>query len=435
MSRTSAPEANPTQALPGGIGRRQALLAAIGPALLTACGGGGDGGSVPTITAHPADARASAGASASFTVAVADPATVSYQWVWRGRDIPGATQAQLQLPAVSIDENGSHYAVRVSNGSGSTLSQTAVLTVDQVPMTRVAGQFDEGGAPVDGKGAEARFTAAGALAADNAGNVYVADGAMIRKLAADGTVTHFAGSVEVGTLDGYAKTARFSDVKSLALDRAGGVLAVADGTSIRTVRPNGDVATRVANLDPAPAHLAAGADGTLYYAAGFRLSPAGLQKATAIFVLRPGATEPQLLAGAVREEGSNDGVGTSARFSAIAGLAVDAAGNLYIADADLIRRIKPDGTVETAPAVASYGNVSLIAMGMAMNAQGSIFTAAEYAIRRWKTNGHTALVARPDLMHEHTSSQSTRGMAIDSAGRLVMSHRYWVGRCEPFAGG
>lgn len=435
MPRTPPSDIDNSKAPSLGVGRRQALLAAVGPLLLSACGGG-DGSNGPTISAQPADTQASAGESASFSVAVAEPAGVTYQWIWRGRDIPGATQAQLQLRSVSIDNAGTSYAVRVSNGTGSTLSRTATLMVMETPMTRVAGQFNEGGAAQDGKGDAARFVFAGALAADNTGNVYVADGVLIRKMAADGTVTHFAGSGESGTLDGYAKTAQFTELKSLAFDRVAGVLAVADGSSIRGVQPNGDVTTRAKQLDPAPAHLAAGSDGTLYYAAGVRLSPAGFPKATAIFALRPGSSEPQLLAGNVREEGSVDGVGPASRFSGICGLAVDATGTLYVADADLIRTIKPDGTVNTAPAVTSTGGTNnLVALGMAMNAQGSIYTAAEYAIRRWQPNGQSTLMARPQLLGEHTFSHPTRGLAVDSAGRLVMSNRYWIGRFEPFAGG
>jgi hypothetical protein len=47
--------------------------------------------------------------------------------------------------------------------------------------------------------------------------------------------------------------------------------------------------------------------------------------------------------------GFADGDGTAARFDRLQGIAVDNAGNVYVADAvnDLIRKITPTGTVST----------------------------------------------------------------------------------------
>ena len=55
------------------------------------------------------------------------------------------------------------------------------------------------------------------------------------------------------------------------------------------------------------------------------------------------------LAGKAGEKGSQDGVGAEARFSSPRGLATDAAGNLYVADTNnhLVRKVTPDGKVTT----------------------------------------------------------------------------------------
>ncbi|MFN8556905.1 MAG: hypothetical protein U0531_05990 [Dehalococcoidia bacterium] len=55
-----------------------------------------------------------------------------------------------------------------------------------------------------------------------------------------------------------------------------------------------------------------------------------------------------VLAGA-GERGYSDGPAQSARFNAPTGLAIDKAGNVYVADSgnDIIRRVAPDGTVST----------------------------------------------------------------------------------------
>ena len=55
------------------------------------------------------------------------------------------------------------------------------------------------------------------------------------------------------------------------------------------------------------------------------------------------------LAGRVGESGGNDGQGTAARFNAPQGVAVDGAGNVYVADTanGLLRKITPKGEVST----------------------------------------------------------------------------------------
>lgn len=55
------------------------------------------------------------------------------------------------------------------------------------------------------------------------------------------------------------------------------------------------------------------------------------------------------LVGKAGESGSADGKGDAARFSEPRGIAVDAAGNVYVADSGngVIRQITPDGTVTT----------------------------------------------------------------------------------------
>jgi streptogramin lyase len=55
------------------------------------------------------------------------------------------------------------------------------------------------------------------------------------------------------------------------------------------------------------------------------------------------------LAGIAGMTGSTDGVGAAARFNSPVGVAVDGAGNVYVADTgnDLIRKITPSGAVTT----------------------------------------------------------------------------------------
>ncbi|MBI3944918.1 MAG: hypothetical protein HY321_03295 [Armatimonadetes bacterium] len=149
----------------------------------------------------------------------------------------------------------------------------------------------------DGIGPAARFTKPYAVAADLAGNVYVADlgldtaGQRIRKItdagaSRGGTVTTLAGT-SAGYADGPGATARFAGPSGVAVD-GGGSLYVTDLNRIRKVTPTGVVST-----------------------------------------VAGGATA-----------GGQDGPGNVATFDHLRGIAVDEAGNLYVTDGAQGTRIR-----------------------------------------------------------------------------------------------
>jgi hypothetical protein len=59
---------------------------------------------------------------------MAGTAPFSYQWLFNGTNLPGATTVPLTLANVTMDEAGT-YAVIVTNGAGSVTSSNAVLVV------------------------------------------------------------------------------------------------------------------------------------------------------------------------------------------------------------------------------------------------------------------------------------------------------------------
>jgi len=134
----------------------------------------------------------------------------------------------------------------------------------------------------DGIGAAAAFHTPSALALDHEGNLYVADTGnhAIRKVAPDGLVTTLAGSGSPGYLDGVGRAAQFNGPVGVAVDDAG-IVYVADtyNDRIRRIAPDGTVTTLAGNGKPGlldgalpdagfdtPSALAAGRDGTLYVA-------------------------------------------------------------------------------------------------------------------------------------------------------------------------
>lgn len=85
----------------------------------------------PVITAQPQPQSVLAGQIASFSVA-ATGSGLAYQWARDGVDIPGATDATLDVPTSDTSLNGSIYHVVITNAEGSTQSSDAILSVRPV---------------------------------------------------------------------------------------------------------------------------------------------------------------------------------------------------------------------------------------------------------------------------------------------------------------
>ncbi len=229
-------------------------------------------------------------------------------------------------------------------------------------VTTLAGCMGEPGGN-DGTGNSARFDRPLGLAADAAGNLFVADSGnhVIRKVSAEGVVTTLAGSAgSAGSADGTGREARFRSPGDVALDGAGNVMvADAYNHTIRKITPAGVVTTLAGKAEMRVGQPVGGfADGK-GDAARFRC-PRGLavDPAGNIFVAD---TENALLrkitpaglvttvAGSAGNAGSVNGTGTVARFSTPQGVTVDAAGNVYLADTgnQVIRKVTPAGLVST----------------------------------------------------------------------------------------
>ena len=167
-----------------------------------------------------------------------------------------------------------------------------------------------------------------------------------------GVVQTVAGTGAPGRRDGPAAEARFSDPFGIVIDRQGAMFVSDAGANdrLRRITPGGQVTTfaggRPGFVDGTgavarfrtPSGLAIDAEGRLYVAdtgnhAIRRVSPDGL------VITLAGDGRP----------GDRDGPARAARFRGPMGVAVDAAGNVFVADTynDRIRRIGADGTVTT----------------------------------------------------------------------------------------
>lgn len=222
-----------------------------------------------------------------------------------------------------------------------------------------------------GAALEARFSGPTGLAADSDGTLYLADAGngKIRKITPAGVVSNFAEvSNRVGALARSAQGTLFYSQDFLsfpgspspsinARDSAGAfrivdanvpdvaVLAVAPGNRLLALREPTVLSSYDTNGTRAVvASGFAGATGVVADATG-RIYVADTADRTVRVIDAQGSVS--VLAGQSGAAGTADGTGAQARFLGPSSLAIDPAGNLYVADGTTIRQVSPEGVVRT----------------------------------------------------------------------------------------
>lgn len=211
---------------------------------------------------------------------------------------------------------------------------------------------------IDGPVADATFLWPSDIAIDkNTGNIYVADSAnhAIRKITPAGMVSTLAGGT-YGCIDGTGTAAAFNVPEGIAVDPWGNIYVADTGNhTIRWVLPTGVVVTLAGKCGLTGSANGIGTAARFYYPEGIATDDVGNIYVAdtwnnTIRMITPAPTaEVTTLAGSPGVFGSGDGFGSDALFNSPVGIAVDIAGNLYVADArnDTIREITPGGYVTT----------------------------------------------------------------------------------------
>ena len=327
--------------------------------------------------------------------------------------------AYFSIPVgVALDGSGNLY---VTDSPDSTIRK---MTPDGMVTTVAGSSGNKGGR--DGSGSVARFNKPQGLAVDGSGNIYVADkdNDTIRKITPEGMVTTVAGSAgNSGSNDGPASEARFSHPFGVAVDGSG-CIYVADmsNDTIRKITPDGMVTTvagcaGIRGKKDGPGNLArfslpvgVAVDGSA------NVYVADMNNETIRKIAPDGMVTT--LAGSPGDHGNADGIGTAARFFAPYGVAVDARGNIYVADSlnGTIRKITPDGMVTTlagsAGVIGSSDGAGSSArfrgpMGVAVDGNGNLYVAdsQNYTIRKIT---RAAVVAPPMSGDEQAPAQALK---------------------------
>ena len=219
-------------------------------------------------------------------------------------------------------------------------------------VTTLAGSGSAGS--VDAVGTASSFFNPTSIAVDLSGNLYVADQSnnKIRKISPNGTVTTLAGSGRRGATNGAGSAASFTTPIGVAVDRAG-VVYVADfgNNLIRKVTPSGVVSTLAGS-----GSQGAG-DGNLSVATFNGPAGVAVDDAGNVVVADMGNNKIRkvtnggyvtTLAGSGLE-GDTNGKGVAASFTFPSGVALDDSGNVFVADRgnNKIRKVTPGGVVTT----------------------------------------------------------------------------------------
>ena len=299
------------------------------------------------------------GAPATLSVGASGVSTVAGWPGWSGfADGQGSAGRFNYTGSVRLDSAGTIYVADASNNTVRKITPAGVVST-------LAGAPGVAGS-TDGAGSIARFNGPAGVAVDATGNVYVADSQnyTIRKITPAGVVSTVAGNASVqGNTDGTGSAASFYDPENLAIGPDGNIYVAegrgrtgtGGGNSVRKVTPAG-VVTTLAGSPP----TAGTADGTGSAARFNLLAGITVDLAGNVYVgdfnnnsvrkITPAGVVTTLagLSGA-RNFGFIDGTGSAARFSGPTGLAVDAAGNVFVADSfnNAIRKISPAGVVTT----------------------------------------------------------------------------------------
>lgn len=429
---------------------------------LVACGGGGSDGAVDSGTVG-------AGGNGGYTISgtvTGLPAGSTLTVSNNGSDsvtvqANGAFSFPVKLAAgssyaVTVNASINYLSCVVGHGTGTANSDVSGVAVSCLPwqVTTLAGDGTAGYKDLPGASAEFRFPEGVAL--DGQGNVFVSDtyNQVIRKISPAGVVSTLAAVAGAqGSQDGACGQASFSYPKGLAVNSAGNVVLADDSNnSVREILPNANLPGNTTGClvkTVAGAGVAGFLDGKGQSAQFNSPTNVVVDSALNMYVADYGNNRVRKIApdgtvttlagnGVAGNTNGSGGANGLAEFSGPAGVAIDVAGNVYVADQEnsVIRMVTPDGAVSTLAGSGHAGYSDGAATNaqfsfpssVAVDAKGNVYVADtyNYAIRMITPSGSVSTVAGGTSGHADGDSTQAKfshltSIAVDGAGSLYIT--------------
>jgi cysteine-rich repeat protein len=345
-----------------------------------------------------------------------------------------ATSAELQGPtSVAVDGIGRVFIADSQNARVRRIELDGTITT--IAGTGVGGYAGDGGPAL-----LAQLANPSGVAVDGLGRVIIADtdNNVIRQIDTEGTITTIAGTGLAGYSGdgGSATSATFSSPQGLAIDTSDRVIIVDSANSVlRRIAADGTITTIVGNGtggfsgDGGPATsaelalpfgVAADASGQLYVADTFNRRIRRIDSSGTITTI----------AGNGSFGFSGDGgPATTASLSNTIGVAVDAQGNVAIADTtnQRIRRIDTSGTISTIAGNGTFGAAGDGGMATSAQLNQPYLLATDALGRVYLTdNTNNDRIRRIELDGTITTVVPSTGFelggfAVDAMGRIFVS--------------
>lgn len=381
-----------------------------------------------------------------------------------------ATSVRLSGPTgVAVSSDGILYFTESSLGSGSGLtagdSRIWRVTPDGV-LSTVAGTGESSFSGDGGPAVRAQLNVPAGITVDGAGNIYFADSAnnRVRKISKEGEIVTVAGYGLPGFAgeQGPANVALLNQPTGVAVDSEGRIFISDTGNHrVRVVNAAGVIGTVAGNGNAAyfgdgsravdaalhsPGGIAVDAEGTLYIADTLTHRVRKVQHGII-----------DTVAGRGQGFGGDGGPAVQALLNSPTAVAVDAAGNLYIADSGngRIRKVTPQGIITTVAGGGFFGAPSGVATelqfgeikGVTVDRAGNFYFSESERVRKVTPAGIlSTLAGNGECCYSNDGGDasianlnSPWGLAVDSAGSILVAdsqnHAIRAIRAAPAAGG